>query len=145
VANAGGGEKMHTVGYRDAINSKEELDKLLEQAAAERDRGKFLELLREINRVRAARWLASGLRMPGAPPSNMETDSFDLFAGAPDRDAAWLETVVGLEAAKERVNELAAENPGEYFVFHSRSHTVLVHLITGHNPVPSPNRERHVA
>ena len=136
---------MHTVAYRDAINSKEELDKLLEQAAAERDRGKFLELLREINRVRAAKWLATGLRMPGAPPSNMDTDTFDLFAGAPDRDGAWLESAVGLEKATNRLNELAAENPGEYFVFHSRSHTVLVHLINSQDPLPSPRRERAMA
>jgi hypothetical protein len=75
----------------------------------------------------------------------MDTDAFDLFAGAPDRDAAWLESIVGLEAAKERVNELAADNPGEYFVFHSRSHTVLVHVINSQNPAPSSRRERNVA
>ena len=136
---------MHTVAYRDAINSKEQLDRLLEEAAVERDRSKFLELLREINRVRAARWLASGQRMPGAPPSNMDTDMFDLFAGPPDRDAAWLESVVGLEKAKNRVNELAAENPGEYFVFHSRSHTVLVHFINSQDPHPVPNTRRQRA
>ena len=137
--------KMHTADYRDAIDSREQLDKLLEQAAAERDRGKFVELLREINRVRAARWLASGLRRPGIPLSNMATDAFDLFVGPPDRDAAWLESVVGLEKARERINQLAAEKPGEYFVFHSRSHTVLVHVTNSRDLRPAARQERAIA
>src|SRR6266853_1312546 len=104
---------MTSSGYREAFDDKEALDRLLEQAAVERDRSKFLELLGEINRLRAARSLASGLkRLPDATTSSRDTDSFDLFAGPPDRDAGWIETVVGFDKAKARLDQLASAAPG---------------------------------
>lgn len=42
--------------YANALEQKETIDRLREQAASERDRDRFLELLREINCLRAQRW-----------------------------------------------------------------------------------------
>ena len=60
----------------------------------------------------------------------MKIPVFDIFSGAPDRDARWLETVEGLGASLERLNEIAAENPGRYFVFDPREHLVRVCIDT---------------
>jgi len=44
--------------------------------------------------------------------------SFDIFRGRyGDKDVAWIEAVEGLAAARERMEEIAAEQPGDYFVF----------------------------
>jgi hypothetical protein len=85
------------------FEGQDQLDSLLEQAAMEQDRAKFHELLRKINRLRAARWLASGVERPGFPPANLNLDSFSIFAGPPNRDAARLETVIGLDQARVAV------------------------------------------
>ena len=39
-----------------------------------------------------------------------------IFEGLPDGPATWLEVVYGLERTKRRIREIAAENPGTYFV-----------------------------
>jgi hypothetical protein len=41
--------------------------------------------------------------------------------GASDKDPVWLEAVEGLSAAGERMEEIAAERPGEYFLFRRRA------------------------
>jgi hypothetical protein len=51
------------------------------------------------------------------PPLNQPADSFDIFSGHSDRDAVWLEAVEGLANAIQRMHEIAAERPGEYFIF----------------------------
>jgi hypothetical protein len=61
----------------------------------------------------------------------MDRDSFDIFADSPDRDARWLATEIGLDQARRRAHQLAAANPDEYFVFHGRSQTVMLHLNNG--------------
>jgi len=38
------------------------------------------------------------------------------FSDDDDRDVLWLESVVGLAAARERMKTLAAQKPGPYFV-----------------------------
>lgn len=57
----------------------------------------------------------------------MQSDepSFDIFKGFPDRDAIWIERVPGLAAARERMGQIAARDPGQYFVFSPASHDVL--------------------
>jgi hypothetical protein len=43
---------------------------------------------------------------------------FDIFAGIYDKvDAIWLESAETLALAKRRVNEIAAAEPGSYFIF----------------------------
>jgi hypothetical protein len=53
---------------------------------------------------------------------------FDIFSGVLDKDAVWVESVRGLANARERMERIAVEKPGPYFVFYTRDHSVL-HLI----------------
>ena len=55
----------------------------------------------------------------------MIVPTFDIFRGALDRDALWLCAVQGLAAAKVRMNQLAAETPGRYFIFFGPTHEVV--------------------
>ena len=56
----------------------------------------------------------------------MSVPEFDIFRGVlGSTDVLWLETVEGLGAAKKRMDEIAREHPGRYFVFYSHERTVL--------------------
>lgn len=56
----------------------------------------------------------------------MRTCSFDIFRGRyPNPDVKWIEAVDGLPAAKERMDEIAAEKPGPYFVFNVFEHLLM--------------------
>jgi hypothetical protein len=55
----------------------------------------------------------------------MTIPQFDIFMGAPDRNAMWMESAKSLEIARIRIRDLAAQNPGSYFVFSSTYHKVL--------------------
>lgn len=59
----------------------------------------------------------------------MTTDSravfFDIFCGETDGDAKWVEGVEGLAAAVDRMNTIAEEKPGVYFVFDRQNRKVL--------------------
>ena len=55
----------------------------------------------------------------------MSVPTFDIFSGAPDRDARWIEAVSGLGEAKQRTDGLAAKEPGKYFVFDCHQHLIL--------------------
>jgi hypothetical protein len=50
---------------------------------------------------------------------------FDIFSGVPDKNAIWLEAVEGLSNARARMHEIAAQFPGQYFVFSAVSHSIL--------------------
>jgi hypothetical protein len=50
---------------------------------------------------------------------------FDIFKELPDRDAVWIERGAGLGEARERMEQIAKEAPGPYFVFSPTSHSVL--------------------
>jgi hypothetical protein len=115
--------------------SKETLNQLLEQAVAEPDRERFLELLREIGQ-RIARTRGKGRPLKAISfRRSMETETFDLFAGPPDRNAVWRESVVGIDPARKRMEEIAATFPGEYFIFHEASRAVVAR--TNSQPVPA--------
>ena len=60
--------------------------------------------------------------------STERTLLLDIFSGAIDKDALWLERVQGLENAKRRMGELATKSPGRYFVFCDFSHTVVAQI-----------------
>jgi hypothetical protein len=49
----------------------------------------------------------------------------DIFAGTLDENPVWMEAVRGMVRARQRMNEMAAEAPGKYFIFSTFSHTVL--------------------
>jgi hypothetical protein len=60
----------------------------------------------------------------------MREPCFDIFRGASDKDAVWVEAVEGFSNARERMEEIATAQPDQYFVFSALSHTVLVRIDT---------------
>jgi hypothetical protein len=58
-----------------------------------------------------------------------KTPKFDIFAGHfGSADVLWIETVEGLAAARSRMEEIAAQTPGPYFVFFTSDHSVLASI-----------------
>ena len=55
---------------------------------------------------------------------------FDIFSGRIDKNALWIESVEGLSNARERMEQIATEKPGQYFIFSSMSHSVLAQIET---------------
>src|SRR5215472_18855105 len=56
---------------------------------------------------------------------NLKVPVFDIFSGARDKNAVWIETVAGLSNARERMEAIAAQVSGQYFVFSRADHTIL--------------------
>ena len=56
------------------------------------------------------------------------TVKFDIFSGAIDKKAFWLERVEGLENAKRRMEEIATKRHERYFLFCDFSHTVVAQI-----------------
>jgi hypothetical protein len=92
------------------------LTELLRRASTEADSAKLRDLIQEIN-----------LRYERDDPSI----EFDVYQGIPDRNPTWVEKVVGLAVANDRMHSLAAGSPGAYFVFHSASGRVLARIDNG--------------
>ena len=61
----------------------------------------------------------------------MSDQSFDIFAGN-ESDPVWRETVFGLSNARERMEQLAAERPGPYFLFSSTTSAIVSRIETFH-------------
>jgi len=55
---------------------------------------------------------------------------FDIFSGGLDRDPFWVETVEGLSNARERMQQIAARNPGRYFLYSVQSQAILAQIET---------------
>ena len=60
----------------------------------------------------------------------MKEPNCDFFSGVPDRNPVWLEAVQGLSNARARMHEIAAQTPGQYFVFSVGSRAVLAQTET---------------
>lgn len=60
----------------------------------------------------------------------MTEPTFDIFRGTNDKDAMWVDAVEGLSSARERMDQIAAAQPGQYFVFASRSRAILARTDT---------------
>jgi hypothetical protein len=60
----------------------------------------------------------------------MDEPTFDIFSGANDKDAVWIESVAGLTQARERMQKIALDKPGQYFVFGPSSHSILARIDT---------------
>ncbi len=60
--------------------------------------------------------------------------NFDIFSGAPDKNAVWVECVRGLSNARERMEQIAAKKPGRYFLFSLLSHSILARIETFSKP-----------
>ena len=67
---------------------------------------------------------------------------FDIFSGALDKDAMWIEAVPGLAKARERMEEIARQVPGRYFVFSTHSRTLLATIDTTKNFIRADTRSR---
>jgi len=63
----------------------------------------------------------------------MPESTFDIFSGASKTDAIWLEGVAGLSNARERMEQIAAEKPGQYFVFCVATSTIVIQIHTFKN------------
>jgi hypothetical protein len=63
----------------------------------------------------------------------METDTFDIFTGFPGRStSSWAEAVIGIDRALARMQEIAATNPGDYFIYSARNGSILGRINNGH-------------
>jgi hypothetical protein len=54
----------------------------------------------------------------------MEIPEFDIFSDS-DTGVRWIESVRDLAMVRARLEKLADDNPGRYFAFSSKSHTVV--------------------
>ena len=59
-----------------------------------------------------------------------ERGLFDIFSGSSERDAIWIEVVAGLTNAKRRMDEIAAKQPGDYFIFQTDRNSVMARTRT---------------
>lgn len=60
----------------------------------------------------------------------MQIPQYDVFSGAVDKHAIWLEAVDGLGNAQMRMKWHAAKKPGPYFVFCQETRSILEVLDT---------------
>jgi len=60
----------------------------------------------------------------------MRVPTFHVFSGFRDKDPLWLDSVEGLGTANERMEQLAAEKPGPYFIFSTDTYNVLASIDT---------------
>ena len=66
--------------------------------------------------------------------------TFDIFAGASDKHAIWRESVDGLSNARERLQQIAAHDPGQYFILCCASNTIMGRVETF--PIPAWSNAR---
>ena len=64
----------------------------------------------------------------------MKEPTFDIFSGTPNEDEEWVEAIAGLSNARERMGEIAARNPGKYFLFSIGRQSVLAQVHTFKKP-----------
>jgi len=67
---------------------------------------------------------------------------FDIFSGT-RKNATWIETVEGLTAARERLQQIASEKPGQYFIFSALTSISVYEIETF--AIPHPSRAKRVS
>jgi hypothetical protein len=61
--------------------------------------------------------------------------SYGIFSGSfGDEQTLWMESVDGLEAAFNRMQEIAVDQPGKYFIFSPDSSEPIASIDTTNNP-----------
>jgi hypothetical protein len=60
----------------------------------------------------------------------MSEETFDIFSGAPEEYGSWVEVIEGLSSAHERMEQIAAEKPGQYFLFSRTHQSILMQVDT---------------
>lgn len=59
----------------------------------------------------------------------MRVPTFDIFSGRfGDGNAMWVQAVEGLGNATDRMKQLAADNPGAYFVYSTQKRMVVARI-----------------
>jgi hypothetical protein len=61
----------------------------------------------------------------------MKEPLFDVFSGASEKDAVFRVSVEGLSNARRRMEQMAANVPGAYFLYSPLSHSILAKIDTG--------------
>jgi hypothetical protein len=69
---------------------------------------------------------------------------FDIISGTRDKDARWLEATDGLVEARERMELIAVEKPGKYFVFSMSSDSALADPQLHSSPSSTTEYSRHL-
>lgn len=59
------------------------------------------------------------------PQVSTTVPEFDIFLGSCENNALWLESVGGLDAAVQRMHEIAGRRPGMYFVLNLRDRVIV--------------------
>ena len=81
----------------------------------------FVTTYRKLTSTKGDGILRACPRKPVDVPMNR---SFDIFSGSGEHDCLWLECVEGLDAATERMHEIASKRPGMYLVLSIRDRSV---------------------
>lgn len=69
-----------------------------------------------------------------------DSESFDIYRGMTEDGAVWVGSVAGLSKALHRAEEIAADIPGQYFLFDPRSRSILMKLDSGVPPRPGKRK-----
>lgn len=71
--------------------------------------------------------------------SEFPVSKYGIFSGwFGDDDAMWLESVEGLEAAYNRMKEIATERLGKYFIFSARTKEAIASIDTTEQQYDGP-------
>ncbi|HUE44367.1 MAG TPA: hypothetical protein VMP12_12405 [Candidatus Sulfotelmatobacter sp.] len=60
----------------------------------------------------------------------MKELTFDIFEGTSENDALWVDAAEGMSNARQRMERIAVEKPGRYFLFSCTSHEILARVET---------------
>jgi hypothetical protein len=64
----------------------------------------------------------------------MKETIFDVFSETLESGPLWRESVKGLSNARERMEQIASEEPGHYFLFSVQDHVILARIETFKKP-----------
>jgi len=72
-------------------------------------------------------------------------DTFHIFSGSP-QSPVWIDVVEGLANAIERMEHIAEQKPGEYFVFSTESSSIMAKVQTfSQPPIPKSTGQSSTA
>ena len=81
--------------------------------------------------------------MPVREPFGLSLPTFDIFRGHyQDKDATWIDAVKGLGNVRDRMRQIANENPGAYFVFSCHDRLGLDILVTTKRPATASDKSQ---
>jgi hypothetical protein len=61
----------------------------------------------------------------------VDEERFDIFSGAPEENGLWVEAIEGFSNARQRMEQMAAEKPGKYFLLSTTEQSILTRVNTG--------------